>query len=149
MYHRFTSTPAQLKPVFCKGTEVAFECDQVDFKSSETASFRGYHTSIVPDYGSCLCPAGASPGTGWSCCSQGLLTVLSPADSLLVSPTLCRPSLSPEAMLARATRSTSTPRSTHTLRYIGPGSGGGDGRCSFQILRVISLASFPPGMPWT
>lgn len=125
MYHRFTSTPAQLKPVFCKGTEVAFECDQVDFKSCESASFRGYHTSVVPDYGSCLCPAGASPGTGWSCCSQGLLTVHSPADTLLVSPTPCRPSPSPEAMLARAARSTSTPRSTHTLRYVGPGSGRG------------------------
>nr|XP_019575183.1 PREDICTED: membrane-associated tyrosine- and threonine-specific cdc2-inhibitory kinase isoform X1 [Rhinolophus sinicus]XP_019575185.1 PREDICTED: membrane-associated tyrosine- and threonine-specific cdc2-inhibitory kinase isoform X1 [Rhinolophus sinicus]XP_019575186.1 PREDICTED: membrane-associated tyrosine- and threonine-specific cdc2-inhibitory kinase isoform X1 [Rhinolophus sinicus]XP_019575187.1 PREDICTED: membrane-associated tyrosine- and threonine-specific cdc2-inhibitory kinase isoform len=35
------------------------------------------------------------------------------------------PSPSPEAMLARAARSTSTPRSTHTLRYVGPGSGRG------------------------
>lgn len=55
-------------------------------------------------------------GQGWSCCSQGLLTVHSLPDTLFVSPTLCRPSLSPEAILARAARSTSTPRSTHTLR---------------------------------
>lgn len=37
-------------------------------------------------------------------------------DTLLVSPTPYRPSLSPEAILARAARSTSTPQSRHTLR---------------------------------
>lgn len=78
-----------------------------------------------------------------------------PLNCLLVSPTPCRPSLSPEAVLARAARSTSTPRSRHTLRWVGSGLGVGgqlsDLECHFSLfllprdaLDLSDIDSEPP-----
>lgn len=103
--HKVTSKPALQTHVFQNGTEVAFQ-------SCESAFLKGHLVSAGPDSGPA--PVHGRRSLGLAPCPAQLWWppgALPTPRHLTCLATRCRLSLSAEAVLARATGNTSTPRS--------------------------------------